>query len=72
MELEHHAYWAVMKINFDRKEACEERKLQLNKLDAIRNEAYESARIYKDRTKKLHDKMIVKKSFTPGQNALGF
>ena len=34
------------------------RKLQLNELEEIRNEAYENARIYKEKTKAFHDKMI--------------
>ena len=34
------------------------RKLQLQGLEEIRNDAYENARIYKDKTKSLHDQMI--------------
>ncbi|XP_058217507.1 uncharacterized protein LOC131328598 [Rhododendron vialii] len=43
------------------------RKLQLAELEELRNEAYESACIYKDRTKAFHDKHIVRKSFEVGQ-----
>jgi hypothetical protein len=31
------------------------RKLQLQELEEIRNDAYENARIYKEKTKNLHD-----------------
>lgn len=39
----------------------EERKLQLQELEKLRRDAYESAQIYKERTKALHDKMITRK-----------
>nr|XP_028948067.1 uncharacterized protein LOC114820902 [Malus domestica] len=48
------------------------RKLQLNELDEIRYEAYENARIYKEKTKAFHDKMIRGKSFSIGQKVLLF
>ena len=53
LELEYKAMWAIKKLNFDFKDAKEERLLQLNELEELRNEAYESARIYKDKTKKM-------------------
>ncbi|CAL8993246.1 unnamed protein product [Prunus brigantina] len=65
MELEHRAYWAIKKFNFDLKEAGTVRKLQLNELEELRNESYENARIYKDRTKLYHDKAILRKEFQP-------
>ncbi|XP_068340323.1 uncharacterized protein [Pyrus communis] len=48
------------------------RKLQLNELEEIRNEAYDNARIYKEKTKAFHDKMIRGKSFSIGQKVLLF
>ena len=48
------------------------RKLQLNELEEIRNEAYENARIYKEKTKAFHDKMIRTKTFSNGQKVLLF
>ncbi|XP_008244723.1 PREDICTED: uncharacterized protein LOC103342845 [Prunus mume] len=50
--------------------AGEKRKLQLNELEELRNESYENAKIYKDRTKKWHDKHILKKEFYVGQSVL--
>ena len=46
--------------------------LQLSELDEFRNEAYENARIYKERTKALHDKHIAQKEFEVGQQVLLF
>ena len=46
--------------------------LQLSELDEFRNEAYENARIYKERTKAWHDKYITRKEFEVGQQALLF
>ena len=67
VELEHKAYWAVKKFNFDLKAAGEKRLLQLNEIDEFRNDAYENAKIYKERTKKWHDKQILRREFAPGQ-----
>jgi hypothetical protein len=44
-------------------ESGEHRKLQLQELEEIRNDAYESARIYKEKTKAFHNKMISRKEF---------
>ncbi|KAM2960453.1 hypothetical protein FF1_030149 [Malus domestica] len=67
MELEHRAYWAIKKFNFDYKDAGVARKLQLNELEELRNEAYENAKIYKERTKLYHDKAILRKEFHQGK-----
>ena len=47
--------------------AGEKRLLQLNEMDEFRNDAYENAKIYKERTKKWHDKQILRREFAPGQ-----
>ena len=52
LELEYKAMWAIKKLNFDFKAAKEERLLQLNELKELRNEAYDNAKIHKDKTKK--------------------
>ena len=46
LELEYKAIWAIKKLNFDFKDAKEERLLQLNELEELRNEAYDNTRIY--------------------------
>ena len=60
-------FWAIKQFNFDMKDACFNRKLQLNELEELRNEAYESSKIYKARTKAYHDKFINQKIFEPNQ-----
>ncbi len=67
VELEHKALWAIRKFNFEMKEAGSHRKLQLSELEEIRNEAYESSKIYKEKMKKFHDKHISRKTFEPNQ-----
>ena len=44
--------WAIKTLNFDFQAAKEERLLQMNELEELRNEAYDNVRIYKDKTKK--------------------
>ena len=57
-------------MNFDLKDASVKRLLQLNELDEFRLQAYESASIYKEKTKKWHDKKIVEREFVSGQLVL--
>ncbi|XP_062109887.1 uncharacterized protein LOC133821759 [Humulus lupulus] len=70
VELEHKAWWAVKKCNLDTVAVGQQRMLQLHELEEIRNEAYESAKIYKEKTKAFHDKHILRKSFVEGQKVL--
>ena len=53
VELEHRALWAIRELNFDLPTAGNYRKLQLSELEELRNDAYENAKIYKERTKKI-------------------
>ncbi|KAJ4717036.1 DNA-directed DNA polymerase [Melia azedarach] len=70
VELEHKAFWAIKMFNFNLDKANSLRKLQLNELEEIRNEAYENSRIYKERMKVFHDKNIVRKIVKPSQKVL--
>ena len=66
LELEYKGMWAIKKLNFYFKAAKEDRLLQLNELEELRNEAYDSAGIYKDKTKKWHDQRILRREFKVG------
>nr|GEY26487.1 reverse transcriptase domain-containing protein [Tanacetum cinerariifolium] len=66
IELEHRAYWALKHINFDLKTVGYHRKLQLNELSELRDQANENSVIYKERTKKLHDSKIKNRIFNVG------
>jgi len=61
IELEHKTYWAIKSFNMKMDESGEHIKLQLQELKEIHNDAYESAMIYKEKTKAFHDKMILRK-----------
>nr|GEW33649.1 reverse transcriptase domain-containing protein [Tanacetum cinerariifolium] len=52
--------------------AGDHRKLQLNELSELRDQAYENSVIYKERTKKLHDSKIKNRIFNVGDQVLLF
>ncbi|XP_062089459.1 uncharacterized protein LOC133795992 [Humulus lupulus] len=68
VELEHKAWWAVKKCNMEMDNAGQQRMLKLQELEEIHNDAYESSKIYKEKTKAFHDRnRIVQKTFDVGQ-----
>nr|GFB97685.1 reverse transcriptase domain-containing protein [Tanacetum cinerariifolium] len=72
LELEHKAFWALKHANFNLKTAGDHRKLQLNELSELHDQAYENSLIYKERTKKLHDEKIKNLIFNVGDQVLLF
>jgi hypothetical protein len=72
VELEHKALWALKFLNFEHELAGNKRKVQLLELEEMRNAAYHSSWLYKEKAKKYHDKKIRNKEFVPGQLVLLF
>ena len=72
VELEHRALWAIKQLNFDLEKAGELQKLQISELEELRNDAYDNAKIAKDRVKVFHDKFITRKTFVQGQKVLHY
>ena len=70
IEIEHKAYWAIRQFNMSLDEAGPLRKLQLNKLEEIRNDTYENSKISKAKMKFVYDQYILRKSFKVGQKVL--
>ena len=70
VEMEHRAYWAIRTFNSDLTQAGKQRLLQLNEVDELRQESYESSRIYKEQLKLFHDKTIAWKMFEQNQKVL--
>ena len=70
MKLKHKAYWVIKAFNSNLDNASQLRKLQINELEEIRNDAYENSRIHKARIKEFHDKKILRKTFNVGQKVL--
>nr|GFB51606.1 reverse transcriptase domain-containing protein [Tanacetum cinerariifolium] len=72
LKLKLKAFWALKHANFNLKTAGDHRKLQLNELSELRDQAYENSLIYKESTKKLHDAKIKNQIFNVGDQVLLF
>ena len=72
VELEYKSHWAIKMCNMDLQTAEINRQIQLAELDEWREKAYHSSKLYKERTKRWHDKRIKIKQFKPGDKVLLF
>uniref|UniRef100_A0A8I7BHG6 Integrase catalytic domain-containing protein n=1 Tax=Hordeum vulgare subsp. vulgare TaxID=112509 RepID=A0A8I7BHG6_HORVV len=70
LELEHKAYWAIKEVTYDFKLAGEKRLFDISSLDEWRTQAYENAKLFKEKVKRWHDKRIQKREFKVGEYAL--
>nr|GEU46960.1 hypothetical protein [Tanacetum cinerariifolium] len=69
---QHKSYWALKHANFDLQTAGDHRKVQLNELNKLRDQAYENSLIYKEKTKRIHDSNIKDRVFNVGDRVLLF
>nr|GEU84784.1 reverse transcriptase domain-containing protein [Tanacetum cinerariifolium] len=72
IELEHKAYWALKHCNYELQTVSDHRKVQLNELNELRDQAYENSQIYKEKTKRIHDSKIKERVFNVGDRVLLF
>ncbi|XP_041999864.1 protein NYNRIN-like [Salvia splendens] len=70
--IEHRAFWAIKEMNLNAESCAEERRLQLQELEELRLDAYDSAMWYKERTKMWHDKNLRKNELKVVQKVLLF
>ncbi|GKF93309.1 hypothetical protein Tco_0280028, partial [Tanacetum coccineum] len=68
----HVIYRSSLSTNFDVQTAGDHRKVQLNELNELRDQAYENSLIYKEKTKRIHDAKIKNRVFNVGDCVLLF
>ncbi|XP_052489864.1 uncharacterized protein LOC128042537 [Gossypium raimondii] len=64
--------WAIKQVNMDYEAARNKRLLDITELKENRRNAYENATIYKEKTKRWHDRIILQQQIIAGQQVLLF
>ncbi|XP_071923067.1 uncharacterized protein [Coffea arabica] len=70
VEFEHKTFWVIKQCNMNLEDVGAQQKLNFQELEEIRNEMYENALIYKERSRAFHDQQISRKTFEVGQKVL--
>ncbi|XP_039827305.1 uncharacterized protein LOC120689020 [Panicum virgatum] len=70
--LEFKSHWAIKRWNMDLQSAGIKRQIQLAELDEWRQKVFHSSKLYKEHTKRSHDKRIKIKQFRAGDKVLLF
>ncbi|XP_071689379.1 uncharacterized protein [Rutidosis leptorrhynchoides] len=72
IESEYRALWALKTCKFYPSKTGRHRKMQMKEFAELRDQAYETSYIYKERTKLLHDAKLTPSKFAPGDKVLIF
>ena len=70
MEIEYNAWWEIKKLNLDMGRVGLKRFLDINELEELKNDTYFNSKITKDKLKKWHDQLIIRKNFNQGDQVL--
>ena len=62
--------WDIKELNYDSKLVGEKRLFDISSLDEWRTQAYENAKLFKEKVKRWHDKRIQKREFNVGDYVL--
>ncbi|XP_070022245.1 uncharacterized protein [Nicotiana sylvestris] len=65
VEFKHKALWVLRQLNLDIETAGTSRITRLHELEEFRFRAFESARLYKEKMKLMHDNHILDRNFKP-------
>nr|GEY77085.1 reverse transcriptase domain-containing protein [Tanacetum cinerariifolium] len=72
IQLENKAYWALKHYSYVLLTTGDHRKVQLNELNKLCDQACKNSLIYKEKTKRLHDSKIKDRVFNVGDRVLFF
>ena len=70
LEMEYKAWWVIKQLNCDMQRARLKRFLDLNEVEEMRNKTYISSKFSKDKLKRWHDQIVLRKKFQKEQKVL--